>query len=55
MYEPENLTSAEREFASVKRTRSAPMPPDAPTDREYREHREANTISSAEWKRYAGN
>lgn len=30
-------------------------PPDAPTDREWREWRERNTISADEWKRYVGN
>ena len=57
MYEPENLTDAEREFASVKRTQpGVPTPdPSAPTDREWREHRDANTVSAAEWGRYARN
>lgn len=50
MYEPWNLTVAEQEFASVK-----PTPADAPTDREWREHRDARTLSAAEWKRYARN
>ena len=58
MYEPENLTDAEREFAGVKRTPIDVQPaadPSAPTDREWKGYRESQTLSAAEWGRYARN
>lgn len=52
MYEPWNLTRSQA--AMVSQSKAEPCPSDAPTDREYREHRDSKTISASEWKRYAG-
>lgn len=50
IFEPSRMTEAQRAFAERSK-----CPSDAPTDREWREHRDATTITADEWKRYAKN
>lgn len=50
MFEPSRLTEAQRAFVEQSN-----CPSDAPTEREWREYRDSQSVSRSEWRRWAGN